>query len=87
MRLRPELVNLLQEVMNEQQPDLLPAVEQLATNRLPSRADAGRLIDLLVDEVTRTGFFETDESVKRGLMLEEIADFLGDAKYEESADG
>lgn len=83
MKLKPDLVNLLQEVVSEQHLGLLPAVEQLVHNRLPSQEEARLLISLMGDELMRTGFFETEESVKRGLMLEEIIDFLCDAKYEE----
>ncbi len=84
MRLRQELLSLLQEVVREQSPDLLPAIEQLAHDRLPSRVEADLLIDIIFSEVARTGFFETDESIKRGLMLEEIGDFLCDSDYQDS---
>ncbi len=86
MPLRSELINLLQEVVSEQQPDLLSAVDRLTNNLSPRREEKRRLILLLADEVARTGFFETDESVKRGLMLEEIADALGDMQSDEHAD-
>ena len=84
MKLSQELLSLLKEVVREQCPDLLPSIEQLAHNRLPSRVEADLLVDIIFSEVARTGFFETDESIKRGLMLEEIGDFLCDADYDDS---
>lgn len=84
MSLSQELLSLLQEVVREQCPDLLPSVELLAHNRLPSQVEANLLIDIIFSEVARTGFFENDESIKRGLMLEEIGDFLCDADYDDS---
>lgn len=84
--LRPELINLLQEVVRRHQSDLLPAVEQLVHNSLPSRLETGNIISLMAYEVARTGFFETEESIKRGLMLEEIADILGDIQKERKDD-
>ena len=82
MRLRSELLDLLHEVIRDQQPDLLPVVKQLTEHCLPSQKTSRLLIRVLLSEVARTGFMETAESVKRGRMLEEIADYLGDANYD-----
>lgn len=78
MRLRSELVSLLRDVVTDHQPDLLSVVDQLISGTRIMEEDRGKLIDLLLSEVARTGFYESDESIKRGFMLEEIGDMLSD---------
>lgn len=83
MKLRPELLSLLRSVVREQRPDLLPAVDRLDRGLLLSPEDKGSLIRRILSEIADTGFIsETDGSIERGLMLEEIGDFLGDMQGE-----
>ena len=81
MRLQPEPLSLLRDVVREQKPDLLPAVDRLDNGYPISQENKHLLTDLAGDELMRTGFYETDESVKRGLMLEAIIDFFGDVQW------
>ncbi|MHB1457635.1 MAG: hypothetical protein ACYC0V_12045 [Armatimonadota bacterium] len=82
MRLQPEPLSLLRDVVREQRPDLLPAVDRLDNGYPISLEDKRCLIDLAGNEIARTGFFETEGSVERGMMLEAIIDFLCDVRWE-----
>lgn len=73
----------MREVVSEHQPNLLPALERLSNGIATTKQERHDLIALAIEELMRTGFLDTDESVKRGLMFEKFADFLGDMKSDE----
>lgn len=83
MKLKPELETLLRDVISEQQPNLLWAVDRLERGLLIPGKEKEAMRQLIIDEFMRTGFISlTDGSVERGMMLEEIGDILGDMQDE-----
>jgi hypothetical protein len=72
-----QLHELLVELVGKHRPELLPLVKLIGLKPL-SMEQREDLRSVVATELTESGLDINDEPTKRGLLLEELIDWLGD---------
>lgn len=81
MKLTPELINLLREIVSKRNTELLWAVE-LVDSGVIAEEYSGELRHLAMDEFIETGLEKDFEPNARGFMLEQVIHVLSDMQIE-----
>jgi hypothetical protein len=87
LKLKPEMEELLTEVLEKRRPDLLKLIPPYREIDL-SEEQRDEIIDAVTDEFIETGLRPDDEPNERGIRLDDLIGALASASYDlASSDG
>jgi hypothetical protein len=81
LKLKPEMEELLREVLEKRRPDLLKLIPPYREIDLTD-FELDEVIDAVTDEFTATGLKEDDEPNQRGIRLDDLIGALAAASYD-----
>lgn len=81
LKLKPQMEELLTEVIEKRRPDLLKLMPPYREIDL-TEDERDEIIDAVTDEFTSTGLKEDDEPNERGIRLDDLIGSLAAASYD-----
>jgi len=84
LKLKPEMKELLTEVLEKRRPDLLKLIPPYGEIDL-TEFERDEIIDAVTDEFTSTGLKEDDEPNQRGILLDDLIGALASASYDRAS--